>query len=405
MKVPRYRSAFTLVELLVVIAIIGILVGLLLPAVQAAREAARRMSCSNNFKQIGLAVHNYHSAFKRLPMHGTGTPNRGGNPDGPSTATAPGASSRLEISWLVPLLPYVEQQGLWEDISNPLRDPVSGATFPPMGPGPRRWLAQHAVTRYEPWLTEIPGYRCPSDPGNGLPGQGRTNYVCSIGDSANQINGSFNDAGVETTASAVAKRASCRGVFVPRDKMAFRDIIDGLSNTICAGEIATDLGDNDVRTRGALSTTGNVRAAGGNLTCDVHVDPDRPSFWSPTATFALLQGGGTEDEQRRGLKWAMSRSIWGKMTTITPPNSKLCMDTNNFNTAILPPSSRHTGGCHVLMSDGAVTFVTDSIEAGDITSAHVGVGAAYLPAGSKSPFGLWGALGTRASRETNVTLE
>ena len=73
MKNSISRRGFTLVELLVVIAIIGVLVGLLLPAVQAAREAARRMSCSNNFKQIGLGIHNYHSAYKQLPMHVGGT--------------------------------------------------------------------------------------------------------------------------------------------------------------------------------------------------------------------------------------------------------------------------------------------------------------------------------------------
>ena len=73
MKYSKHNRGFTLVELLVVIAIIGVLVGLLLPAVQAAREAARRMSCSNNFKQIGLGIHNYHSAYKQLPKHGTGT--------------------------------------------------------------------------------------------------------------------------------------------------------------------------------------------------------------------------------------------------------------------------------------------------------------------------------------------
>ena len=72
-RLRKHQQGFTLVELLVVIAIIGVLVGLLLPAVQAAREAARRMSCSNNFKQIGLGIHNYHSAFKQLPTNGGGT--------------------------------------------------------------------------------------------------------------------------------------------------------------------------------------------------------------------------------------------------------------------------------------------------------------------------------------------
>ncbi len=144
------RSGFTLVELLVVIAIIGVMVGLLLPAVQAAREAARRMSCGNNIKQIGLGLHNYHAAYNTLPMH------CGGTASGP-------VNNVRELSWLVGLTPFVEQQALWEQISNPFRA-TSGFVFPPMGTGPRCTLAQQAANRYEPWMTEIPGFRCPSDP-------------------------------------------------------------------------------------------------------------------------------------------------------------------------------------------------------------------------------------------------
>ncbi len=404
MKLRNQASGFTLVELLVVIAIIGVLVGLLLPAVQAAREAARRMSCSNNFKQIGLGIHNYHAAYNMIPKHGTGTPNLGGTPEGPTPANSPGSSGRLEVSWLVGLTPFIEQQALWEQISNPLQDPGTGAMFPPMGPNPRRSIAHHATARYAPWLTEVPTFRCPSDPGVGLPAQGRQNYVACLGDSSHQMMGGTGDNGVENAAGATARTASCRGFFVHRYASSFRDVLDGLSNTIAAGECASDLQDNDVRTRASLSSTANVRAVGGNKTCDANVDPARPRFWRPTATFVPLAGGGTEPEQRRGYKWAMSRLIWDNCTTITPPNSLMCFETNNFNLGIVPPSSRHQGGCHVLMGDGAVKFVTDSIEAGNQNSAHVGNAAGLETPGIKSPFGLWGALGTRASAETDTNL-
>jgi len=401
MKTKTLRGGFTLVELLVVIAIIGVLVGLLLPAVQAAREAARRMSCSNNFKQIGLAIHNYHSAYDQLPIHGGGTTViSGGNRVGGSAAAVPRASNYLEVSWLVGLTPFIEQQALWEQISNPLQDPITGALWPPMGPNPRMDIANHSASRYDPWLTDVPGFRCPSDPGQGLPAQGRTNYLACIGDSADYMNGGISDTGGDNSAQAQRARAACRGFFIHRRPTKFRDVLDGLSNTICAGEVITDLGDNDVRSRGGQAV-GSVAAANGALACDTLVDPTRPLFWGtlPTGNFETA-GGHPADEARRGFAWAMSRGIWGQLNTIKPPNAYVCFEGNVFNNGIAPPSSRHQGGAHVLMGDGAVKFITDSIEAGNQASAHVSNIGGRLPAGTKSPFGLWGSLGTRASRET-----
>jgi prepilin-type N-terminal cleavage/methylation domain-containing protein/prepilin-type processing-associated H-X9-DG protein len=406
---------FTLVELLVVIAIIGILVGLLLPAVQAAREAARRMSCSNNFKQIGLALHNYHSAYKMLPAHSAGTTYsvNPGSPNPSLRAAGGGGHNRNELSWLPGLTPFFEQQALWEQISNPMDSDGDGVVdFQAMGPDPRMNIADHNApgNRYEPWLADIPTLRCPSDPGVGLPSQGRTNYAACLGDSPHHMHvGSEPDNGITpNSAWAQAERAACRGVFVASRSTKFSEILDGLSNTIAAGEICTDLGDRDARTWPASGTT-SIMANSGNpagpdnaLACRQMLDPERPQFWVAGAPYANSPAiTGPDAEMARGFKWAYGRPLFSGMNTILPPNSEICMQGNRHNEGILPPSSRHQGGCHVLMADGAVKFITDSIEAGNSQAPPVRWdGWAINPAGSRSPFGLWGSLGTRASKET-----
>jgi prepilin-type N-terminal cleavage/methylation domain-containing protein/prepilin-type processing-associated H-X9-DG protein len=397
----RKRAGFTLVELLVVIAIIGILVGLLLPAVQAAREAARRMSCSNNFKQIGIALHNYHAAYKQMPTHMAGTTRPTGMPNGnPERFMPPTGNNFQMLSAFVGLTPFLEQQGLWELISNPYQD-QNGDFYQAMGPTPQKPLGGpigHSSSRYDPWLTEIPTLRCPSDPGVGLPSQGRTNYAVALGDASHMSHRSErrNDGSYGTWRSR-AVQAAQRGFFIPGRDTKFRDVLDGLSNTIAMGEITTGLGDRDARTQ-AVQSGVPIWQAGNSNHCEQWLDPERPQFWSQAGGFQIVGGA----QRQRGFIWAWAVPYITAMNTIGPPNSELCLNRTNWaaGQGVFPPSSRHQGGVHVLMGDGAVVFLTDSIEAGNQEAAQVRLGNCCLPAGSKSPFGLWGALGTRASRET-----
>ncbi|MCM2372643.1 DUF1559 domain-containing protein [Aporhodopirellula aestuarii] len=396
---------FTLVELLVVIAIIGVLVGLLLPSVQAAREAARRMSCSNNFKQIGLGIHNYHSAYNQLPRHKTGTSSNNFNWDGVS-----GTLNKEELSMLVGLTPFIEGQALWEQIVNPNGFNADGSVranpWPAMGPTPQN-------QNYGPWMTEIPTLRCPSDPGVGLPSMGRTNYGACLGDSPFRgTEGGTNRKLVRNSSLAQETRAAMRGVFVPRQTMAFRDILDGLANTVMMGEIASDLGDKDTRTNPLVSieTIGDLAAEAGTPDdCKTHadIDPQRPQFWKGSGTTASFLATMTPSEAR-GYHWSDGNPTYTVMNTMLPPNAPVCLSKKETNanqpdssrSGVLPPSSRHQGGCHILMGDGAVKFITDSIDAGNSSNVPVkllGTGN-YVP-GSRSPYGLWGALGTRASKE------
>ncbi len=211
-KIQNLKSAFTLVELLVVIAIIGILIALLLPAVQAAREAARRMQCSNNLKQMGLALHNYHSALKCFP---------------PGNISWPATSSTRGWGWGVFILPYMEQSALY-DALNPNRiriDQVEGGKYP----APGSPLTQ----------TRLDFYRCPSDTGADINphrgDHGTSNYAGVFGNGTPAGRDPNGGSYPNMFESGHDWRAG-NGMFYANSATRIRDIGDGTTNVLAIGE-------------------------------------------------------------------------------------------------------------------------------------------------------------------------
>jgi prepilin-type N-terminal cleavage/methylation domain-containing protein len=234
--VRRSRLAFTLVELLVVIAIIGILVGLLLPAVQAAREAARRMQCSNNLKQIGLAMHNYESAIKKFPasFYRAWPTSLGG------TFGTPG------WGWGTMILPYVEQNALYQSLD--VRTNVLDGRIASI-----KLLGQ----------TRLPMYRCPSDSGEPL-NANRANFATS---NYIAVFGSLYDQAAATSGGLVygSQVGVAPGIFSPNSQTRFGDIADGTSNTLMVGEMC--YGPNGVR-----DSTGAPRRYNGGVWIGTYTD-------------------------------------------------------------------------------------------------------------------------------------
>ncbi len=352
---------FTLVELLVVIAIIGVLVGLLLPAVQAAREAARRMSCSNNFKQLGLGLHNYHSAFDTMPAGWDGTI----------------ANNRRGNQVLIGTLPFIEQQALWEQIANPMV--VGALRFDAFGNN-----TGTDNPNYPPWRANVPTFRCPSDPEIAITGSGYMNYGNNYGDGIRSTgrpkDGSWGDRGGQ------------RGMFATYRRNAFRDVLDGLSNTVAMGELCTYNGQRSVLSGVARLPEGawaHRATTPGTCKAGVHIDPARPRFYSATATL-----------WPRGQRWADGHFHESGVGTAGAPNTTSCLRRNDSFDGMMTVTSYHSGGAHALMGDGAVRFITESIETGNANSLPVSMnGTPFLPSGAASPYGVWGAMGTIANSE------
>jgi prepilin-type N-terminal cleavage/methylation domain-containing protein/prepilin-type processing-associated H-X9-DG protein len=403
MNRKQQHNGFTLLELLVVVGIIGILISLLLPAVQAAREAARRSSCSNNFKQIALAVAQYHDAFEHLPPHGTGTF---------SNANDPLTTNQFRLSYLVSITPFVGQSPMWEMISGeheghpPLGDvnqedaygmgmddmwmnETPTHRYTSMGPVP-------SLQSYEPWSFEISTYRCPSDPGIGAPSLGRTNYAACLGDAIEGLDHGLwrHVSGQWSPSGEALMQATGRGMFVPRMITSFDDVTDGLSTTIMLGEIATDLGDRDLRTQPSLHNGWSGGVLDDVQICRTQLDPNRPQFWNIAGPVLPANGA-----QGRGYRWADSLPLMTGCNTTLPPNHELCFGGDETTIGTLTMSSRHQGGAHVAMGDGAIKFITDSIEGGYNKGTVTLNGQGPYAPHSPSPFGLFGAMGTRNQGE------
>ena len=339
----RSRYGFTLVELLVVIAIIGILVGLLLPAVQAAREAARRMQCSNNLKQLGLSLHNYESAYKRFPAANAGSGCR-------NSAICPtNTTGRSRISAHVFLMPFFEQTALYDQYNAANSAAWSGNAY---------------------WTTQIPTLVCPSDiQFRPVANIAITNYNVCGGDSATLM----------CSVDELGNGKNCknpRGIFGEYSFARIGDLTDGTSNTIAMSEHTTPAG--------AL-TLGRAAIVGGGAT-------DTPAgcrarFVNNQYTVAVNTDVGT-----RGGRWSDGAGLFTRFNTMLPPNSPSCMEADNhWLGGMYSAASSHTGGVNAAFADGSVRFISQNIDSGNQGLRESLTG--------QSPYGVWGALGSKSGGE------
>jgi prepilin-type N-terminal cleavage/methylation domain-containing protein/prepilin-type processing-associated H-X9-DG protein len=307
----RRTRAFTLVELLVVIAIIGILIALLLPAVQAAREAARRSQCTNNIKQLALAVHNYHDTYKRFP---TGSQ---------KFTTGQGASvdNIGQFSWIVRILPYIEGVSLHDQVDYRWGDTswATGGT-----PHPTRAAGVFA----HPLSVVL----CPSDDMDPTTGGAHGGFAPN-----NMVGCSGSDMYFKATNNGPNNR---RGVFEKNFWPSFASVLDGTSNTVAISECLT--GEPFITTNISTGSLGGCIAA--------------------TDTPLTTNNGGHE----RGQSWVRGTdSECHLFNTLIPINDKLTENHEcrvNTYVGAYAARSHHPGGVNVGLCDGSVTFATETFD-------------------------------------------
>jgi prepilin-type N-terminal cleavage/methylation domain-containing protein/prepilin-type processing-associated H-X9-DG protein len=332
----RNPGGFTLIELLVVIAIIAVLIALLLPAVQSAREAARRSQCTNNLKQVGLALHNYHDVNGVFPM-GCGS----GMHDLPNTYIA-----KQGWSPHAALLPMFGQVPLYNAANFNWAVDVSGGCWPPNST---------VLT------TKVNTFLCPSDPNNGRSGNGdngTNNYFACMGSTTNLFQG-------KSTSATTLAGTPTTGLFTWQGCYGLNAVTDGASNTIAFGESVVGAAVQTPKQKniGLINVTAIPATA---LVLDAK-SAQAAVKSGVAACDAAWNSSSSSTDLQRGRLWAHGGMVSSGFTTIVIPNSRSdqwthCSNVSSGSFSVFANlDSFHPGGVNVLMGDGSVRFVKESI--------------------------------------------